>query len=82
MSKKLLLLFLLTIFILPVKFLFSQQIEFTVIGDLGDDNNGEEDVAELVNGCGVDVCFDNFRSVELLFEIKRHKLNKRKNEIF
>ena len=27
-----------------------QQIEFAVIGDLGDDNNGEEDVPELVNG--------------------------------
>ena len=49
MRSKLFLLFLFTIFLAPEQFLISQQIKFAVIDDLGDDNNGEEDVAELVN---------------------------------
>ena len=50
MRSKILLLFLFTIFLLPEQFLISQQIKFAVIGDLGNDNNGEDDVAKLVNG--------------------------------
>ena len=49
MSSMLLLFFLFTIILLPEQFLISQQIKFAVIGDLGNDNNGEDDVAELVN---------------------------------